>query len=764
MTAKTRAQLKAENAADFPDNVSRLISPADLRGQMDDIVDSALFPEDDIEGEAGLPGPPGSDGASIDGVVALRAIAPSNGFTVRLNHHTTCGDYGSGLFRGVTTGGPYTDNDGTIIVPTSGDGSAAWLRVWDGQTAHIGWFGAKCDIVTDDYIPVKKCLGLFTTGRGPIKTGAVDIGPGFAHGSPLIIGGNVSYGIKIFGHQSHARGGFEPSQIKYIGPPTMVAIYIYGCNGSSFENFNNYPGNALNGIALLSDGTYNQTATHAITAGTNVVVTPSSMTWLQRGCFLGIDAGGDNFEIVYVTSTTSTTFTATFTKSHATGVQIGGGSAASSLKFFNCLLLCPTSPIWTTIPGAPSGGPDTVFTPASMAGIQVGMPLRIGSYGLGETIYVKSITATTFTADCAETRPAGALLMYATAAVLVGNPIVGTPQVSEMQFHNIHFQGMDIEKSYAGIRQVQGGNVKNIICTSTTYLVLRIVFALEFSSGQLIVNGAVGAGVTDTLFLTQATLAVFSLEDESLCYYLIGSHGANPINATFVGCTFQGGAPETNDRVVDFMGQLTMIGCQVGNGRVWGVSLPIFNIDGLAQGPPFPSSLSLINCHFWSVYENSPFITDNLVDILGTGQTGKVSILNCMGGVGGDIVPLPTVVGQRQNTATYDPASLATGAVGTIQTMTVSGAVLGDLVEASFSLDLQGASLRAWVSAARHREIPVQQSDSWDHRSGQRHRKGAGEEMTIRTLFHPGENGTFTIQRHDDDVIACPRMEQEAAE
>lgn len=52
-----------------------------------------------------------------------------------------------------------------------------------------------------------------------------------------------------------------------------------------------------------------------------------------------------------------------------------------------------------------------------------------------------------------------------------------------------------------------------------------------------------------------------------------------------------------------------------------------------------------------------------------------------------------------ENTATYDPPSLAAGTVDTIQTMTVTGAALGDLVDASFSLDLQGITLRAWVSA-----------------------------------------------------------------
>lgn len=44
MTAKDRDQLKLENASDFPDNTSGMISPADLRGQLDDIIDSAAFP------------------------------------------------------------------------------------------------------------------------------------------------------------------------------------------------------------------------------------------------------------------------------------------------------------------------------------------------------------------------------------------------------------------------------------------------------------------------------------------------------------------------------------------------------------------------------------------------------------------------------------------------------------------------------------------------------------------------------------------------
>ena len=355
MSVKTRSQLKAENATDFPNNTTRLITPAALRGQMDDIVDSALFPEDDIEGSPGLPGPPGSDGASIDGITALRGMAPSAGFTVRLNYHTTCGDYGAGLFRGVTSGGPYTDNGGTIIVPGGGTGSAAWLRVWDQVKAHVGWFGAKCqpDQPTgpDDYDAVQKCFYLFTSGRttgggfggGTITTGVIDVGPGFNFSQPLIYGGSNSGSLRLVGHQSNAAGGQEKSLLRYIGPAAPASIYFYGACHWAIENINTYPGLAHSGVAVIADNTYNHTATHAITAGTNVVVTPSGadaaakIFWLQVGCFLGIGGisaaggavAGADFEIVQVTAvdTVAGTFTANFTKDHANGCQIGGSTA-----------------------------------------------------------------------------------------------------------------------------------------------------------------------------------------------------------------------------------------------------------------------------------------------------------------------------------------------------------------------------------------------------------------------------------------------------
>lgn len=60
-----------------------------------------------------------------------------------------------------------------------------------------------------------------------------------------------------------------------------------------------------------------------------------------------------------------------------------------------------------------------------------------------------------------------------------------------------------------------------------------------------------------------------------------------------------------------------------------------------------------------------------------------------------------TPIGPRiiDGSATYDPPSIAAGA-GVTTTIAVAGAALGDLVRASFGVDLQSITLTSWVSAS----------------------------------------------------------------
>ena len=55
-------------------------------------------------------------------------------------------------------------------------------------------------------------------------------------------------------------------------------------------------------------------------------------------------------------------------------------------------------------------------------------------------------------------------------------------------------------------------------------------------------------------------------------------------------------------------------------------------------------------------------------------------------------------INQEATTATWNPGEIAVGA-STTTTVTVSGAVLGDFVLASFSLTLGGLTMSAYVSA-----------------------------------------------------------------
>ena len=84
----------------------------------------------------------------------------------------------------------------------------------------------------------------------------------------------------------------------------------------------------------------------------------------------------------------------------------------------------------------------------------------------------------------------------------------------------------------------------------------------------------------------------------------------------------------------------------------------------------------------------------NLVNILGAGVSTRVSAFKKLL----DAIRADTG-GLYIGSATSDPANLEDGA-GVTTTVTVTGAALGDFASASFSNDLQGVLLTAWVSAA----------------------------------------------------------------
>lgn len=78
----------------------------------------------------------------VNGIAQLRLLTIISGKSVWRKYHTTAGDGGHVGFRGVTgaTLGTYVDNNGTIVIPAGGDGSAAWVAVYSGAV-NVQWFG-----------------------------------------------------------------------------------------------------------------------------------------------------------------------------------------------------------------------------------------------------------------------------------------------------------------------------------------------------------------------------------------------------------------------------------------------------------------------------------------------------------------------------------------------------------------------------------------------------------------------------------------------
>jgi hypothetical protein len=82
----------------------------------------------------------------------------------------------------------------------------------------------------------------------------------------------------------------------------------------------------LYAIHLVADNAIQTTLGTAVPSPGTYTVTPGSMNSIGVGTLLGIDNGNADAELVYVTATTSSTFTAVFAKSHAATATVGGGA------------------------------------------------------------------------------------------------------------------------------------------------------------------------------------------------------------------------------------------------------------------------------------------------------------------------------------------------------------------------------------------------------------------------------------------------------
>ena len=290
-------------------------------------------------------------GAHIDPAVAF----------VQTGGYATAGDGGGALYARTTT----------IVHPTYGFTSSDGSH-WEYIPEPTGWnamvAGVVADGVTDDAANLMKALlpfqnSAYIVGGGNV-TGTLLLPPAVMVLKSLVVCvGSNSGGLSIKGQSIGNQGGpistcFQWQGSGAVAYPTM--FMVYGANnfhieGVNFDGTVNTPASGLvNCIHLNSDNTVgqpfslDQTLVSPVTAGTARTFTCTSgldpgggRAGVMVGAALGVGAGTANFEIVYVTAVSGSTFTATCVHNHAAGEQVGKSRPCNNLFVVGCSILVP---------------------------------------------------------------------------------------------------------------------------------------------------------------------------------------------------------------------------------------------------------------------------------------------------------------------------------------------------------------------------------------------------------------------------------------
>lgn len=212
----------------------------------------------------------------ISSYTALRNTSVSGlttGRQARVSGYASSADGGGGLFT-YNSGSSATDDNGTILQPTSGSGR--WIRCYEGDV-NVKWFGAKGDGSTDDTTAIQAALNKLA-GKGTcfiplgayVVSSSLTIGTGGGVSRPVIIRG-VGQGTQII----NAAGGSTPTfAMKGVSFWVLRDMLLTGNS------------TAKNDMVLVDkDGSGNQSARFLIE---NVITQPAGRGFVLKSTNTGV--------------------------------------------------------------------------------------------------------------------------------------------------------------------------------------------------------------------------------------------------------------------------------------------------------------------------------------------------------------------------------------------------------------------------------------------------------------------------------------------
>ena len=157
----------------------------------------------------------------VTSIAYLRTITPDVSKTACVTGYYTDGDGGGGYFYAVTgaAAGTYVDNGGTVIVPNTGNGSSAWLRV-KSDYLNVKWFGAKGDGVTDDSTALTTCVAVANVFGAYTRVIRVPSGR-YKFSTTLAL----SVGVSLIGDASQDGTANFQTVLEYYGTGWAITTY-----------------------------------------------------------------------------------------------------------------------------------------------------------------------------------------------------------------------------------------------------------------------------------------------------------------------------------------------------------------------------------------------------------------------------------------------------------------------------------------------------------------------------------------------------------
>lgn len=320
---------------------------------------------------------------------------------------------------------------------------------------------------------------------------------------------------------------FNPGTGTGIAGELAMNRMVPRCISFISQGSSNTTGNATNNadlqLRLYRSGVYqgvwayyplsiNTTLGTATTAGSTQTVTPAAMTGIRPGVALYVDASGTNPELVYVSATTATTFTAYFAYAHTTSATVTS-------------VLIPYRPIdFVQTPNAsttasvviPTGGVATTITPSSVYGFHVGDQITISGAGTYEyNALISAVTGSSVTATFAQahsgTTNVGYLVATTSATAVTGgttSAIVVASLTNIVAGQTLYLQGTGADAA-----KTNGPLTVSSITPATRTVTFSAAIPTNSYSNPIVVSSvapttsstAVTANTTTSITVTSAT-------------------------------------------------------------------------------------------------------------------------------------------------------------------------------------------------------------------------------------------------------------------